>query len=104
MKFTFKTHKSSGPYRSFHTATTDIKLKKKVVGSISQKELGEPFNIRFQVIKDDINEDKNPNCKWKWITLQMSFSTLDKAKEFINDPDRFDAILKKYNLHMHDDD
>ena len=95
MKFTFKTHKPTGQY--FYT-TTLIKLKKKIVGSISQKKFGAKFSIRFMVIKSvsDILEDGNPNCAWKWITFNGTFKTLDDAKEFVNK--NIDVIVEKWTL------
>ena len=93
MKFTFKTNKLIG----YYTATTDIKLKQKIVGSINQPRLDDVYYIRFMVIKDDINEDKNPNCSWKWITFDQTFEILDEAKKFINEC--INDILNKYNLH-----
>jgi hypothetical protein len=49
------------------------------------------------VVKDDINEDGNPNCTWKWITLKTPHETVDDAKRWLNL--NFEAINKKYKLH-----
>lgn len=97
MKFTFKTHKATGPYRSFHSDFHEIKLKRKVVGNIADEF---PHRIRLMIIKEDINEDGNPNCSWKWIMLSKTFNTIDEAKKFINNC--FDVIQEKYNLRMSD--
>lgn len=105
MKFTTKTTPATGRYRSFFSDHTDIKLKGKEVGEISgTKELGipsvkAPYRLRFMVIKDDINEDGNPNCEWKWITLKKEFNTVDEAKEFVKQEEVCKAVLEKYNLY-----
>ncbi len=90
--FTFKTVKSTGRYRAFYLPRHIIKIKKVDVGSIEP----ETFRIRLMVIKDDINEDGNPNCEWKWILLKYVPSSLDDAKEFLNK--NFEALNKKYNI------
>lgn len=97
MKFTFKTERSTGRYGSFYPDSHYIKLKKQAVGSITD---GVPFKIRLQVTKVDINEDGNPNCSWKWITLKKESQTLQEAKDFLNQ--NIELILKKYKLHMED--
>jgi hypothetical protein len=50
------------------------------------------------VIKSDINEDGNPNCKWKWIKLGKKSESLQEAKEFLNE--NIETIMAKYNLHF----
>jgi hypothetical protein len=50
----------------------DIKVNGKVCGYISHPSAfsrDKNIRIRFSVVKDDINEDGNPNSVWKWITL-----------------------------------
>ncbi len=96
-KFTFKTDKSTGRYSSFYPDQHYVKLKKKEVGHIGDKA---PYKIRLQVIKADINEDDNPNCSWKLITLKKESESLQEAKDFLNE--HIDKILEKYNLHLED--
>jgi hypothetical protein len=93
-KFTFKTKKSSLYFGKDHII---IKLKGKQVGEIFNDF---PFSIRLMVEKTDINEDGNPNCTWKWITLSKKLDTLDSAKEWINLV--ADEITKKFTLHLND--
>lgn len=93
VKFTFKTDKPTGKYRSFFSASHYIKLKRVVIGTIDD-EL--PFKIRLKVVKSDINEDGNPNCSWKWITLLKRSESLEEAKEFLNKV--ADKIVETYNL------
>jgi len=95
MKFTFKTTKPTGAYRAFYPSTHHIKLNKVDVGRIDDKK---PYAIRFQVIKDDINEDGNPNCVWKWVTLGKKSETLDEAKKWL--VDNTDLIVSKHNLYI----
>jgi len=91
-KFTFKTNKPTGKFKSFRLPSHDILLNKIKVGSIDPMS----FDIRFMVTKSDINEDKNPNCTWKWIQLKQKSNSLDRAKEFILSYN--DLIQEKYKL------
>jgi hypothetical protein len=97
-KFTFRTEHPTGQWCSFFPDSYHIKLKRKEVGSITD---GVPYKISLQVIKKDINEDGNPNCPWKWITLKKESQTLQEAKDFLN---RYiDKILAKYKLYLGDE-
>ena len=96
MKFTFKVQRETGKYRSFFPENVEVKLKKKEVGYISD----DSWKIHLRVIKVDINEDKNINCKWKWITLKAQPKSLQEAKDILNE--NIDAILEKFNLYMED--
>jgi hypothetical protein len=95
MKFTFKTDKPTGKWKSFEHAFHHIKLKGVKVGSIDDVA---PFTIRFQVDKADINEDGNPNCSLKWIRLRKQSTSLQEAKEFVNRG--CDEILVRYKIHL----
>ena len=95
MKFTFKTDRPTGSFASFFPNYNHIKLDKKKVGSIDDKT---PFKIKLMVIKDDIMEDNNPNCEWKWITLKKESQSLQEAKDFLN---KYIAdLVIKYKLHL----
>lgn len=96
-KFTFKTTKPTGKWRSFQSTQYDIKLNKKVVGWIQDKN----WDIYLSVIKDDIMEDRNPNCTWRNIKLKQKSSSLQEAKDFVNK--YFKEINAKYNLYQHGD-
>ncbi len=95
MKFTFKTDRPTGGYKSFFPSHHYVKLKKRTVGMIGDKE---PHQIRLMVVKSDINEDGNPNCEWKWIKLKAEFKTIEEAKEFLNV--NFISINDKWKLAM----
>lgn len=92
MKFTFKTTKVTGQFHSFFNDTHDIKLNKVKVGSIEDK----TWKIRLKVIKTDINEDGNPNCDWKWVTLKKESKSLQEAKDWLNE--NINIITNKYPL------
>jgi hypothetical protein len=96
-KFTFKTIKPTGKWRSFDNDYHVIKLDKKECGQIVDNK---PFSIRFTVIKDDINEDGNTNCEWKWIQFSKKSETLKEAQEFLST--NIEAIIKKYNIRLRD--
>lgn len=93
MKFTFKTDRPTGLYRSFSPDSHYIKLKKVVVGYIGDEI---PFAISLKVIKSDINDDGNPNCTWKWIQFKKKSASLQEAKHFLNE--HIESILARYTL------
>ena len=97
MKFTFKTEKPTGSYRSFYPEHHYVKLKKKTVGMIGDKH---PHYIRLKVIKANIMEDGNSNCDWKWITLANQFRTIQEEKIFLNE--NIKLIMKQLNLSLED--
>lgn len=94
MKFTFKTEKPQGKWGWLYSKTHHIKLNKIEVGLIDDGS----WIIRLMVLKDDINEDGNPNCKWKWVNLKRKNKSLDDAKSFLNN--NVDAIKNKFNIYM----
>ncbi len=94
-KFTFKTEKPTGSYRSFFPNLHYIKWNKKEVGDIDDKN---PHTIRLKVYKSDINEDGNPNCLWKWIKFKKQFESVQDAKEWLNSPEILEAIQTKFRL------
>jgi hypothetical protein len=93
MKFTFRTEKPTGRYRSFGNDGHIIKIGKNEVGLIAD----ESWKIRLMVVKNDPMEDGNPNCSWKWITLEKESSSLQEAKDWLNA--NFDALNNKYKIH-----
>ena len=92
-KFTFKTDKATGAYQSFHPDHHYIKLKKIKIGSIGDKL---PHYIKLMVVKNNIIEDGNSNCEWKWITLAHRSNSVADAKVWVNE--NIEALLEKYNL------
>ena len=94
MKFTFKTEKPVGQYKSFFDPTYRIKLKGFVVGSIEPQS---PFRARFMVEKSDIMEDGNSNCSWKWIKFAKEFGSVDETKQWLRG--HTDLIIGMYTLH-----
>jgi len=97
MIFTFKTEKPTGQYKAFFPNYHYIKFKKRKCGQI----IDNTWNIKLTVIKEDIMEDGNPNCKWKWITLKKKFESLQEAKDFLNT--YIEEIMKKFNLYFFED-
>lgn len=87
MQFTFKTIKPTGPHKSFFSDEHIIKLNGMVCGSIDNDA---PHSVRLMAIKDDIMEDANPNCIWKWVKLKKAFESVQGAKDF----------LKKYSSEI----
>lgn len=100
-KFTFTTTNPTGRYKAFGQKHHAIKFDKKEVGYITDGRSNDTYQIRLQVIKADLNEDNNPNCVWKWITLKKKSATLQEAKDWLNENRQ--AILEKYNLYYSED-
>lgn len=92
-KFTFKTNKPTGKYRSFDTDYHHIKLAGREVGNISA---GKTFRINLNVMKTETITDSNPNCPWKRITLKKESETLQEAKDWLNA--NFKSITAKYTI------
>jgi hypothetical protein len=97
IKFTFKTHKETGSYAWLHKPYHKFLLNKNEVGSI---EPDKPHKIKLMVMKKDIQEDNNPNCLWRWITLKRESESLQEAKDFLNE--NIDAILTKYTIRIYE--
>ena len=99
VKFTFKTEKPTGRYKSFSSNYNYIKLNGSNVGSIDDEK---PYKIRLMVYKKDMKEDGNPNCDWKWIILKVGFDNLDDAKNFVLS--NATKIVSQFNLKCEKDD
>lgn len=86
-KFTFKTIKSTGRYRTFYPDEYQIRLNGIHVGNIYSKGTLEwiKYKIHLRIIKDENNTDKHINCPWMWIWFKKDFSSLEEAKQFIRD-------------------
>jgi hypothetical protein len=97
MKFIFKTIKEKGKWSFLHDPYHVIKLKRIKIGSIDHLY---PHTIRLKIIKDEIHNDNNPNCKWMWIALKHKSISLEYAKQFCND--NIKEITNKYKLCMND--
>lgn len=98
-KFTFKTDKPTGRYRSFEKNYHHIKYNKVEVGYIDDIE---PYRIRLQAMKteEELEEkgDDVSNRNWKWIVLARKNNSVKEAKEWLNE--NKDIIFAKYNLKL----
>lgn len=97
-KFTFKTERPTGKYKSFFDTYILIKLDGKIVGFFSG---GESKTIGFHVVKDDILEDNNPNCVWMNKFIKKPSTDIQEVKEFLNN--HFQEIINKFNLYKLED-
>lgn len=95
MKFTFKTTKPTGKYRSFQNSQHDIKLNGGVCGSIQDEN---PHIVRFMKIKNNVLEDGNPNCVWMWVRIKKDFSSIKEAKEWVIE--NSEQLQKQINLFI----
>jgi len=97
MKFTFKKHAGTGLYRSFQKKYSDIKLNKKIVGTISEIKSNE-YRISFAEKKEKTIKDPAP---FKWVRISKNFRNENEAREYIRLHD--EAIMKQLNLYQFDD-
>lgn len=92
-KFTFKTNKPTGKYRSFDVTYIDIKLNKLIVGGIYEPSyLSKETKVRIRFVI----EDKTLKCGFKWVTLKASFDDLLEAKNYVIQ--RAQNIQKQFTL------
>ncbi len=70
----------------------DILYKRGKIGDLQETvKYSDLYKIRFTVIKEDINEDGNPNCSWTWKTYTKGL-TMDEVKKYLEN--NIKAILK----------
>ncbi len=92
-KFTFKKYRPTGCYASFEKGFTDIKIKKKQVGIIWEREGGK-WQIRFTVNREPTKEKPAP---FKWIFVIEKFNSEKEAREWIQN--NTDIIHTHLDLH-----
>jgi len=99
MKFTFKTEKPTGRYRSFEATMYLIKFKKKRCGFMFEQ-YSDPIKINLSVEKTLNIDDGNPNCKWMNVSFKKEFKNIDDAKKWLNE--NIELIMKKFTLYFID--
>lgn len=102
---TFKKHpRATGLAGIGDKPQIDIKLRKKVVGSIHPPNFfrgKDNWQIGFMIVKEDINEDLNPNCPWRWFWVKNDATDEESARSWVRL--NFDRVAFKYKLWSHDD-
>jgi len=103
LKFTFKTERSTGKWRSFHPDTYKIKLKGLECGSISEHssiglsnnpERNGLFEISFSIKREKTEQNPAP---FRNVTLKRTFTTVDEAKEFL--VEGTERLTKEFDLY-----
>ena len=97
-KFTFKTTQPTGKWKAFEEPVHNIKLNGKQCGSIDHNA---PHYIRLQIVKADPMEDKNPNCPWKWITINKKSDSVEDAKKWLAAQSA--AVQAKWSIYLEDE-
>jgi len=92
MKFTFKTEKPTGKWKSFEPDHHLIKLKRKECGNITD---AAPHVIRFSIKREP---SKTHPAPFHYVTLKKKFDSLDGAKSFL--VENTDKIVNQFNLHF----
>ena len=85
-KFTFKTEKSTGRYRSFYPDNYYVRLNKEDVGLITDDK---PHKVKLKVVDGD---------KFRWIVFKREFDTVSEARDWIRD--NCDSILERHSIYM----
>lgn len=93
MKFTFKIVKINDWY-----SYTEIKLKRKVCGTIYMTKDFNDHRIGLKIEKNEKYNDNNPNCKWMNILIKKGFQTETEAREWLQM--NIEGIMKNYILHF----
>ena len=96
-KFTFKKYQPEGQYRSFELGSTDIKLKRKVVGQIAERRSNYKWYVSFAVKKEATSQSP---AEFKWETLIVPFDSEAEARSFLNE--KIEKIIEKYDLYSFD--
>lgn len=85
-----------------HTPSTQIKADKYEMGTIdppNYRRFGpeEPnWTIRIQVMKNESEITKEPNCPWKWVTFKARFETEELAREWLKV--KWEVINKQFQI------
>jgi len=104
MKFMFKKDKKETGLSSvgYPYPKTRIKHNKKDVGYIDPptwRTKSNEWKIYLAIIKQDILEDGNPNCEWRWVSLKKRFKTEPEARLFIKS--HLAEILTRNNIELY---
>lgn len=91
-KFTFKTEKPTGKWRSFSPTSYYVKYGNDIIGNIYE----EPWRVAIMVMKSNGVEGSNPNCPWMWLRFKDRFESLQAAKDWLNE--HFKEITDKYKF------
>jgi len=105
-KVTFKKHPAMTGLAGigYSHQNVDMKIKKKKFGEIVAPTWQTEDNrwyISIKVVKKQIDEDGNPNCKWKWVHFKQRFVKEEHAREWIQE--YIDELMKKYILQFEED-
>ena len=99
MKFTFKKHIATGMYRSFELDNTDIKMDRKVVGTISEsRDYDDRYGISFMIKKE---KTKSLPAPFKWVRLKKRFGSENDARTFVRENN--DVMIKQFELYQQED-
>ena len=94
-KFTFKKYVPVGRYKSFELDQTDIKLNKKVIGTINQQR-GEGYKISFAI---KISPTKEKPAPFKWVRAKKIFGSEKEARQFvIENNEKIQTTLDLYSF------
>lgn len=105
MNFTFKkqTRATGLAGIGYSKESIDIKLNGKICGTISAPNWttkDNNYSISLMVLKDQLEEDNNPNCNWKWVIFKFKSESEQECREFLKS--NYEIIVKKYNLRFTD--
>jgi len=101
VKPTFKKHPRSLGLAGIGEATfIDIKVKKKVVGSMhSSRNWGDPWRIGFKVYQP---EGVELNCPWCWFFVKNTATDEAQARAWVIE--HYNKFAEKYKIWVDEDD
>ena len=94
-KFTFKKYVPTGRYKSFELDQTDIKLNKKVVGTINQQ--SGYYKVSFFI---KIEPTKEKPAPFKLVRYKKLFNSEKEARQFVLENN--EKIQTTLDLHYFD--
>lgn len=99
-RFTFKKgERETGLAAMVYRPSTDIKYKKKKVGSIRPPSCMDKEHVHRVMLMVNSNED---NGGWHWVTLKKRFESEQDARDYLRQEDVVNRLLK-LNLHSFED-
>lgn len=100
LKFTFKKHIKGGRYHSFELDYTDIKIKSKICGSISEINSRHPnagkYRVGFMVNRKKTEQDPAP-FRWAWV--KRLFASESEARTFVTE--KGNEVLEQAKVELY---
>ena len=84
-------------YKEFIGDTHHIKFHTKRCGVFHKLDNG-LWEVQLMVMKENLHEDGNPNCNWRWVNLKQKHDSLQDAKLWLNS--NIEQVISQYVLRF----